>query len=164
MARKTVWVSDELMERMEKANKTEDVNWSQVAATAFEVKLAEVAARKEKKTMEDVIQRLKASKLKAESNDYREGNEAGIEWAKGKAEWFDLVLLALGRKSASFENLFEHEEFGGAHFFSVTLEPEGGLSENALAGLFGDRIDSPHYVRGFWEGAVEVHDEVKGKL
>lgn len=50
MARKTIWIPDDVFERMERV-KSMDINWSQIATTAFQVKLAEVE-RKGQRTME----------------------------------------------------------------------------------------------------------------
>jgi hypothetical protein len=49
-----IWVPDDLKRRMDKVKKA-GVNWSQVASRAFEVKLGEIAAQKEKKAMSDVV-------------------------------------------------------------------------------------------------------------
>ena len=55
--RTTISVPLELKKRMDKVK--EDVNWSALACRAFEQKLAEVASKKENKTMNDVITRLR---------------------------------------------------------------------------------------------------------
>jgi hypothetical protein len=66
---------------------TEDVSWSAVACRAFEAKLAEIAARKEQRTMDDVIQRLRASQQKDEDEAYRDGHELGREWVTMTGDW-----------------------------------------------------------------------------
>ena len=49
-------------ERMNAAGK--GTNWSAVACRAFEARLAEIAAAKKKKDIEDVVQRLRGSRLR----------------------------------------------------------------------------------------------------
>jgi hypothetical protein len=64
-----------LKKRMDAAK--EQINWSAIACRAFEEKLAEIASRKRRKTLDDVIQRLRGSKQKEEDEQYKIGYEAG---------------------------------------------------------------------------------------
>jgi hypothetical protein len=69
--RTTISISADLKRRIDKAG--EDVNWSAIAARAFESKLADIAAKKEKKNMDDVIQRLRASRTVLGSDEQDRG-------------------------------------------------------------------------------------------
>src|SRR5262249_1746271 len=60
----------------------EAVNWSAIAAHAFEQKLAELNARKKGAKMEDVIARMKAAEEEDSNQAFRAGNEAGEVWAR----------------------------------------------------------------------------------
>jgi hypothetical protein len=78
--RQTVYISMDLKQRMDKV--AEEVNWSTIAANAFEQKLSEIAARKERKSMQDVIQRLRGLKVREDKQTYETGKRAGTRWAK----------------------------------------------------------------------------------
>src|SRR5690349_19928782 len=81
--RTTITVPADLKDRMDATGSS--VNWSAVAARAFEVKLAEINARKKGATMDDVITRMKAAD-EADANEARqEGKEAGEQWARTEA-------------------------------------------------------------------------------
>src|SRR6266511_2526827 len=90
--RTTISIPEDLKHRMDGVE--EPVNWSGVAGRAFETELAEIAARKERKTREDVIQRLRASKQRATDAQYRDGEAAGRHWAEHNAEADELMRLA----------------------------------------------------------------------
>jgi len=164
MARRTISITNDLDKRMEKVSKTEDVNWSQVAATAFESKLAEIASRKADRNMDDVVQRLRASRKASMPKD--EAFELGQEWAKHRAEWSQLEKLANVMDSEEFESKFKDPDWGGAVYFVVTLDP--GLRGSGLLRsgeeIFGKDQVSPEFARSFWSGAVSVYNDVKDKV
>src|SRR5262245_60643039 len=58
------------------------VNWSAVAAEAFERKLLELESRREVGNMDEVLARLKAAAALDGKEDYQEGRVAGEAWAK----------------------------------------------------------------------------------
>src|SRR5262249_7379637 len=89
--RTTITVPPDLKDRMDKVQ--EDLNWSAIACKAFEEKLAEIASRKVSKTMSDVVQRLRTSKMRAEDEQYREGEKEGRHWAEHDAEADELTRL-----------------------------------------------------------------------
>jgi hypothetical protein len=72
----------------------EPVNWSAVATEAFRAKLLELESRKAVGTMDEVIQRLRASKKRRNDELYQEGKQAGEAWAKETAEAEELENLA----------------------------------------------------------------------
>ena len=59
---------------------------------AFESKLAEIAARQEGATMEDVVERLRASKQKSDEERQQVGYARGRTWARKEAEAEELEL------------------------------------------------------------------------
>jgi len=152
----------------------EDVNWSAVACAAFEQKLGQIAAQKEKKTMDDVIQRLRASKSQSDSEHYETGHTDGQAWAKDTAEAEDLRRLDVYRSKHSTVSdwycAFEHENAYPAQDIQRVIAPEQERDQlvDFWCVLSGseDVVDSmPHeYFRGFVEGALSIWDEVKGQL
>jgi hypothetical protein len=90
----------------------EPVNWSAVACRAFEDKLAEISIKKEEKGIDDIIQRLRASKPDL---IYQQGQEDGRRWASQQAEYEDLLRLeqlhARKRAAGDWEKFF-HRDYG----------------------------------------------------
>jgi len=68
-------IPDELKKRMDRVK--EPVNWSSLAADAFELKLGEIARRQEEKTLEEVIARLRAHIVEDEMDDSARGHRVG---------------------------------------------------------------------------------------
>lgn len=168
----SVSIPEDLKERMDTV--TEPVNWSQVAAQAFEVKLAEIAAKKVERTMDDVAQRLRVSKLEGGSKLVKAGREGGRKWAEDKAEWRELEKLNDARDD--FERGLKKK---GVPYFYKTLDWTTFLGDSAsdqadFWNPYGGRAAGgsqlgkhhPHidFVVGFWIGALEVYDQLKDTL
>jgi hypothetical protein len=173
MARRTVYVPDELSERMNQIS--DAVNWSQVACRAFEMKLGELAAQKEVKQTQDVIQRLRASRIEAEQNEegmYQQGHQLGRQWAGDTATWSQLKRLPCGRQGTGFALLTE----------GVVPEDDDAASDYLAHKILGDnwnpaefwttvcgngydsRLESGGFVKGFADGARELRDEVSQQV
>src|ERR1035441_5723797 len=112
MARTTISISDDLKKRMDRIK--EPVNWSAVAAQAFELKLGEIAHHRKEKTMEHVIERLRASKIQSGSNAEKQGREVGIGWAKEAAEFNELRRLS----KLDRDQFFNESNWNGSSAFS----------------------------------------------
>jgi hypothetical protein len=151
------------------------VNWSAVAARAFEEKLSEIASRKEKKTMSDVIQRLRASKRRAEDQAYRSGEADGRNWASSRAEVPELQALEGLRDSrgGDWDGWVEDNDssdFSAAERLVFVLQPESQnrttASEfwRAILDRNTELANDPSYVKGFIEGALGIWDRVKEEL
>lgn len=175
MANLNVYVPEDLKRRMDKV-KNPPV-WSQVACEAFERKLGELAAQKKDKAMADVIQRLRASKLKSGSEEKQRGRRAGREWAMHRAEAPELQRLSMyyaklgGLGVASCEEAFiaQHEhDLPGARRFVATIDPDEEDNRVVEEFWFNEGFDrglpTDEFVQGFTEGALEVWDEVEGEL
>jgi hypothetical protein len=174
--RTTISIPQDLKRRMDKDGP--DVNWSAIAATAFEVKLAEIVAKKAKKNMADVIQRLRASKQQGEAQVYQDGFAEGQEWAKDRAEALELQRLERFRES--LRNLewdlqfktSETDAYGVSDRFVWMVRPEtegarelcAEFWEQAIGEVNLNRIQEDDFVRGFAEGALDVWAEVKSEL
>ena len=86
--RTTISVPRDLKRRMDAVK--EPVNWSALACRAFEEKLAEIATKKEEKSMADIIQRLRTTKPDL---IYQQGQADGRRWASEQAQYEDMLRL-----------------------------------------------------------------------
>jgi hypothetical protein len=178
MAKMTIYLSDALKARMDAV---EGVNWSPLAARAFEHKLAEIITQKGAKHMDDVVARLRASKAKTGDAFTIRGREAGREWAKDHAE-----AIQLERLDAYTEGDFgigctwqewledpapEDSAFGNDHHLAEALSENPESFDRAdgdgfweFVGASDEERSSGSFLVGFVEGALEVWNEVKDKL
>jgi hypothetical protein len=134
--RTTISLPRDLKRRMDAVK--EEINWSAVACRAFEEKLGELAAKKEKKAMADIIQRLRAAKQRGADALYRQGYEDGRRWASERAEYDDLVRLeqfyAKRRAERDWEKFFERDH--GQPRADQVME----MLSNAIEGRPGPRL------------------------
>src|SRR5262249_3480669 len=118
------------------------VNWSAVAAAAFEAKLQELASRKEAKTLDDVVARLKAAAELEASADYQDGLEAGRRWARQVARPKELRRVAEYLKRCAAETGPKVEwwdvdhsgwpaPFGATDYFVFQAQPSRGADRDA---------------------------------
>jgi hypothetical protein len=179
--RTSISVPPDLKARMDAVD--EPVNWSAVACRAFEAKLAEIATRKGVREMKDVVQRLRASQQQAEDKSYKEGFEAGKEWAMREAEAPELRRLASLKQRLRHDweyAMFSTDEHTSAYgpaerlLFAVQPDTDGDrqLAAERWAGmLIGCSEDNAErlacdgeFVHGFAEGALDVWSEVENQL
>jgi len=150
MANMNISVPDELKERMDKLKGSAPVNWSRVAAQAFDL---EVRSRTLEVTeMAEAIERLRAKREQYEQKVRAEGVEAGKMWALQKADWEDIVAVVAMSDDASVNDLY--------HVLSDQC-----FGEEDFARLFGREahqigLISNEEAQGFVEGVKLVHDEV----
>ncbi len=171
-ARTTITIPPDLKARMEAVE--EPVNWSAIACRAFEQKLAEIIRRKGPKDMAEVIDRLRASRRRHESEQLALGNARGQSWARDQAEVGELILLERLRDECGrrdWDGLFmsgEGDAYGSSEHFVFAIWPERD-GDRGAATEFWEMLGIEHhpqddFVRGFAEGALEVWDEVKDRL
>lgn len=91
MAAMNISLPDDLRERMDGVS---GVTWSQVAAKAFELEVNSRTMGKDDDAMTAAIERLKASRQKAEQEDRASGLEHGKRWAMKRANWRELCAVA----------------------------------------------------------------------
>jgi hypothetical protein len=157
MARTTIYVPDDLKERMDRANQaTEEVNWSQVACRAFEMKLGELATNKEIRQKQDVIQRLRASKLKSDDSNYKEGLELGRRWAEETAEADDLERLTSGEGWNSADEL--------AEFITGDADDHKAAFWKSVGDDLDSLLKSRSFLDGFVQGAAGVWCQVRDEV
>ncbi len=134
-----------LKEQMEGAEGS--VNWSAVAAGAFELKLKEIEAQKETKSMEDVIARMKAADELDSRESYQNGRRDGEKWAREVARPKELRRLEASANEVE-DDLELYEQF---------------FDERSSDSIDEDE-DPDSYAKGFIEGALAVWDQVKAAL
>jgi hypothetical protein len=165
--RMNVSVPRDLKARMD--NTKESVNWSGVAAQAFEGKLLEIKSRKGGKEMNEVIARLKAAAELEANRLYQAGFKAGQDWASEKATPKQLRRLA---EYAADDESREGHWASEALVSAVWPDPEDKLSQSAPEDFWrhalGDKaaelVEDDDFHRGFVEGALDLWRRVRTKL
>jgi hypothetical protein len=171
--RQIVSIPDDLKKRMDKV--ADQVNWSAVAASAFEKKLGEIAESKETKDMNDVIQRLRKSKIESEGETFKEGRDAGKSWVENNAEVPELKRLdryhAENHRDAWYLCTVESDAFSAAEHLARAITGDNDLDRSGMRefwqGVLGDdeeKIHDDDFLKGFVDGAMELWSEVEGKL
>jgi hypothetical protein len=171
-ARTTITIPPDLKARMEAVE--EPMNWSAIACTAFEQKLAEITKRRGAKDMKEVIDRLRASKQKHENEQYNGGHEAGQEWARNEAEAGELIRLekfhdACGPSDwGRFFWTSDRDAYGAAENLVFRIWPDDDRDRDAASNFWEsqghEEYPDDEFVRGFAEGALEIWDQVKNQL
>jgi hypothetical protein len=176
--RTTISIPQDLKERMDAAG--EQVNWSAVAARAFEAKLLdiELARKRGKMNKNDIVKRLKAARAD-DTEEYDDGKAEGRRWAAETAKPRELKRLAEYISRCDQDNLAWWDvdysgwkaPFGAADYFVFALRPKCKDDRHALASFWeealggdADRIEDGDFLRGFGEGADEVWGDVAGEL
>lgn len=173
--RMTISVSTSLRERILAV--TEEVNWSAVASMAFESKLAEIAARKEKQDMDAVIQKFRAQENEEIEKDWAEAAALGEDWAKDPKGATRKQLKRLEKLIDNCGNdwgrMFSPDAYGPDEWLHQSIE---GLEEADRkdaeifweeilgTGKYQDMVNEPELFRAFAEGAVAVWYQVKQHL
>lgn len=173
--RMNISVPRDLKARMDKVKGP--VNWSAVAAQAFEAKLLELESqRREVKDMEEVLARLKAAAAVEENEDYQAGLRAGEEWAKRDATPKQLRRVAIwaqGNRSDwwDVDSTGWLAPFGATDYFAFAATPDRNgdrdFPEEFWQKALGDdagRVNDADFFHGFGDGAVALWERVSDKL
>jgi len=159
MPRVTLYVSDDLKTRMDEAG--EALNWSAVAQRAFRKAIFTHYAKKDHSNMENVIERLRASKERFEAQELEEGKKVGDHWAKTEAEYHELVAVAAFDADTGDRDI-ESDTFEGL------IDPNGETDRRGWLEFwethYGRGTPSEAFIRGFIEGAAEVYDKIADQL
>lgn len=159
MARVSIYVPDDLKERMDAAG--DAINWSEIARPAFQEALARFEHRKEQ-SLQTAIERLRASKEKHQTGEQDQGKTHGREWVLHRAEYSELVAVSQVDLDA-YDDEDDGETLIRALWQALDPEESENLRDWRIA-LFGEGLVLPEYVRGFVEGAQEAFEEIKDKL
>jgi hypothetical protein len=182
VVRVNISIASGLKSRMEAV--TVPVNWSAVAAQAFETKLLELASKKEVGSTEDVIARLKAAGELDDKDDYQAGFAAGERWAKQAArpkqlrrlEEYHAACAAEGSEWFDVNRPDWPAPWGATGRFALRMlgmDPDvADVADRRVArnfwrsalGTDAERINDANFFRGFGEGAEAVWQEVKDEL
>jgi hypothetical protein len=176
--RTTISVPSDLKARMDRVK--EPVNWSALACRAFEDKLAEIAAKKETKSMNDVVERLRSSLRDQQGVSFNEGYQAGEKWAELTATAVQLKQLAEFQEIKRTKSHAEWEDWfwpKGKHQpwrILVGVIKDGKVVEvhpmnakmfwNNVLGNESIQPNDGDYLRGFVEGAVDLWIRVQPYL
>jgi hypothetical protein len=177
----TISLPHALWERMQAVRG--QVNWSRVAARAFEQELLGIELRS-KRTMakEDIVKRLKATQEAGADEEYQDGKQAGREWAEREATAKELKRISeyiemMERQTGSHYNWWDVDysgwmaPFGATDYFVVAGRPsrkeDRGAPEEFWEEALGDdkhRIEDADFFHGFGDGVAEVWNEVSHEL
>lgn len=170
MARTTISIPDDLKKRMDKVR--EEINWSAIAAQAFELKLGELAERRKEKTMDTVVERLRASKIKRVSQVQKEGYALGADWAKDQAEFDELERVASIDVGAYFVGI-PMAPYSSADWLAFEILGTGEddrdhtVSRDFWDSAIGDldkRLESEDFLSGFCNGAADIYRRVADQV
>lgn len=155
MPQKMISISSKLKERIDAVEAR--VNWSAIAAEAFEKHLNTLQIHSGEYDMSNVIARLKVSKAEFESGDYEIGYEAGEEWAATCATYEELKNIS--PMTVDDEDRFDKRWIAGE------ISPELTESEfwEEVAGDDWQKI-SDTWIRGFIDGAKGLFEKVQDQL
>lgn len=130
---------------------------------------------------QSVIERLRASKQKAESAEYQLGHDLGKRWAEQSAEASELQNLEEFRDELEAQPQYDWDEFfewdepkvwGPDEDLFFAMHPEADKDRRAAEDFWeraaGDALQQSLYrgvfLKGFAEGAIAVWESVQDKL
>jgi hypothetical protein len=159
MAKITIYVPDDLKAKMDAA---EDLNpnWSAVAQVAFSLECERIANRRRSKgKMNEVVERLRASKENYENAEKVAGHAAGREWAAKRAEYAELEQIA------AIELGYEQEwGYEIAKVLTGDDDPSINACQEAWKFICDSERPTEDFAEAFAEGATEVFEEVNAAL
>lgn len=169
--RVTITVPGDLRKRMQKA--AEPVNWSAVATKAFEDKLAEVAAKKDTQSLDDAVQRMRASRLASADGAYSEGFERGREFVTQDADWQFCEGLKVALAEWTDARWAQAQQDGGAgaalEIVLRRVDPQRFKTAKAVRSFLvdhvGDHVPSAaQFARGWCEGALSCFRQIEERV
>lgn len=181
VARTAVSLAPELLRRM-RATKGE-VNWSAIAAQAFEAELTRLDIRKGNKKMDHVVERLRASRRECVTSLFETGFMEGRMWAEEVAEEIELRRLERARLTAKSQMNFGYNNWllglrdkpnispRAAFVYCIRPTDYDVLYEEGIDNFWEEVLevsapesDESEFVHGFADGALSIWEEVANKL
>ena len=169
MARINLSIPDELKSKMDLQGGT--ANWSNVAQTAFEKELLMIEANQQVENMDDVVSRLRASKMVSIEDVLPDAKEKGRNWAKQGAEYVQLKALGEAHwegmeggywRTAGAVAISNHEN---ESLDDVDTHQSNDFWEEWIDMTWRNDSDVADAAAGaFVEGAVEIWEEIKDQV
>jgi hypothetical protein len=165
--RTTITIPQKLKDEMDALGA--QVNWSAVAAEAFQRKVAEVRSGREKATMKQkVIERLRKAG-QADQQGFEAGQAAGRKWAEEKALPRHLRAIENAEEAYVTDEDEEHgwsasENLAHAITAMNDMYECRAFWDDAIGPKGSNLMEVEDFAHGFIAGAREVWDEVKGDL
>ena len=163
MAKKTIYLADDLAERM---GDYPDENWSRIAADAYQARIETLSKTLiGDERMQSMIERLRATKEQASSEAYQAGHKAGAHWAEREATYPELQRLSeadIGQLLAA-DTGFNTASAGDSLAAIITgSELDRDEARWFLGAVSDDQalLDSPDFVEGFADGALALFEAV----
>jgi hypothetical protein len=152
-------VPDDLKARMDEAGQA--VNWSVIAQQAFREVIL-MAVRRETATMDDAVERLRASKQSSVETERESGLEVGEEWATEDATYSELLRIAKAVEEARREIDWQT--------LQDLIDPEHKMDVGDWVrfwedrGFSGDSEPSDVWVRAFADRAATLIQKIRSPL
>jgi hypothetical protein len=150
-------VPDDLKARMDEAGQA--VNWSVIAQQAFREVILNLALRRETATMDDAVERLRASKQSYVETERESGLEVGEEWATEDATYSELLRIAKAVEEARREIDLQT--------LQDLIDPEHKMDAGDWVrfwedrGFSGDSEPSDVWVRAFADRAARLFQKAR---
>jgi len=176
VVRTTISIPRQLKTRMDQAG--EELNWSAIACAAFEAKLDEVGRKRRGTSQEGTLERLRASRRRADDADYQAGEAEGVSWVDRVAEVAELRRLEEWRAACGtdWDDVFAEGDdtrpYAAGELLHFAIRPDERGDRHA-ARTFWDELlrdgeqgvaPRPSFVRGFAEGALARWQALKDQL
>jgi hypothetical protein len=166
MQRINLTIPDDLRAQMREFES--EVSWSAIATDAFRAKIGQLTVRNANKAenMDTVIERLRASKQAYVDDAETRGATAGIDWAKGRAEFIQLKNLSdkIERNPHDEWNVSNVPETTDPDFIGSRADVrEWWMHAAQLSEKEVDTIPEA-FIEGFVKGAMGVFEEVEDEL
>ena len=148
-------VPDDLKARMA----GQAVNWSVIAQQAFREVILNLAVRRETATMDDAVERLRASKQSYVETERESGLEVGEEWATEDATYSELLRIAKAVEEARREIDLQT--------LQDLIDPEHKMDAGDWVrfwedrGFSGDSEPSDVWVRAFADRAARLFQKAR---
>ena len=159
MPRVTLYIPGDLKARMDEV---EDVKWSAIAQQAFREVVIYLPIRKETASMDEVVERLRASKESYVETEHKAGLAVGEEWAKEAAKYGELLRIAKAVEEVrreidvqTLQDLIDPEH---------KMDPGDWGSFWEDRGFSGEAEPSDVWVRAFADGAAKLFQKVRSQL
>jgi hypothetical protein len=173
IVRTTISLPRDLRRRMQACG--EGVNWSAIAARAFEAEVARINLTAGESNVEDVVARLRETQLHGRGELYKKGALAGKSWAEQQASALELNRLytryreTKSERGAGPENwLTKGSRLSAAKAFAQIIRPDEGNASEFWRTVISDDLESSgqadEFVHGFAGGALHVWKHVRDKL